>query len=177
MPAALMMARLSAAVGLRLQAEADPARVVAQLNQDCCASSPEGSFITFLLALVDGERHEVTAVNAGHPGLLVRRADGRMEVVAKEQAGLPLGITAGESFSPVKTPLGPGDVVVLYTDGIAEAMDVDERQIGFGRLQEALASAPSGAPAVGEAILAAVRRHAGGHPPSDDMTLLCFGFA
>jgi sigma-B regulation protein RsbU (phosphoserine phosphatase) len=77
----------------------------------------------------------------------------------------------------VKTPLGPGDVVVLYTDGITEAMDADERQFGFPRLQEALASAPGGAPAVGEAILAAVRRHVGGHPPSDDMTLLCFGGA
>jgi serine phosphatase RsbU (regulator of sigma subunit) len=177
MPAALMMARLSAAVGLLLQAEADPARVVGQLNQDCCASCPEGRFITFLLALVDGERHEVTAVNAGHPGLLVRRADGRMEVVAQEQAGPPLGITAGESFAPVKTPLGPGDVVVLYTDGITEAMDLDERQFGMRLLQEALASAPGGARAVGEAILAAVRRHVGGHPPSDDMTLLCFGGA
>jgi serine phosphatase RsbU (regulator of sigma subunit) len=99
MPAALMMARLSAAVGLRFQAEADPARVVGQLNQDCCASCPEGRFITFQLALVDGERHEVTAVNAGHPGLL-RRADDRIEVVAQEQAGPPWELPPGSRLHP-----------------------------------------------------------------------------
>jgi serine phosphatase RsbU (regulator of sigma subunit) len=175
MPAALMMARLSSAVGLRLQAEADPARVVGQLNNDCCATCPEGRFITFLLALVDGERHEVTVVNAGHMGLLVRRWDGRVELIAQEQAGVPLGVAAGEAFVPEQTSLGPGDVVVLYTDGINEAMDVKGKQFGMRRLQEVLASAPSGVPAVGEAILAAVRRHAAGCPPSDDMTLLCFG--
>jgi serine phosphatase RsbU (regulator of sigma subunit) len=177
MPAALIMARLSSAVGLRLQAEPDLARVVGQLNEDCCATCPEGRFITFLLALVDGERHEVTAVNAGHLGLLMRRADGRVEVFGQEQAGVPLGITAGESYVPVQTPLDQGDVVVLYTDGINEAMDGDGRQFGVRRLQEVLASAPGGAPAIGEALLAAVRRHAAGEPPSDDMTLLCFGRA
>jgi phosphoserine phosphatase RsbU/P len=64
---------------------------------------------------------------------------------------------------------------VLYTDGITEAMDVEERQFGLQRLQEALASAPSDAAPAGEAILAAVRGHADDHPQSDDMTLLCFG--
>jgi serine phosphatase RsbU (regulator of sigma subunit) len=177
MPAALMMARLSSAVGLRLQAEADLARVVAQLNDDLCATSPEGGFITFLLALLDGERHELTAVNAGHMGLLIRRSDGRIEVIAQEQAGLPLGITAGQSFEPVRTSVGPGDVVVLYTDGINEAMDAEERQFGLRRLQEALASAPSDVPSVGKAILAAAAGHVAGHPQSDDMTLLCLGRA
>ena len=177
MPAALMMARLSAAVGLRLQAEADLARVVGRLNDDSCATGPEGCFITFLLVLLDGERHELTAVNAGHMGLLIRRSDGRIEVIAQEQAGLPLGIVAEQSFEPVRTPIGPGEIVVLYTDGIHEAMDVEERQFGLRLLQRALASAPSDAAAAGEAILAAVRGHVADHPQSDDMTLLCFGRA
>jgi serine phosphatase RsbU (regulator of sigma subunit) len=164
-------------VGLRLRAEADLTQVVRQLNDDSCATCPEGRFITLLLAVLDGERHELTAVNAGHMGLLIRRSDGRIEVIAQEQAGLPLGVTAGQSFEAVQTPVGPGDVVLLYTDGITEAMDVEERQFGLRRLQEVLASAPGDAAAVGEAILASVRGHVADHPQGDDMTLLCFGRA
>jgi phosphoserine phosphatase RsbU/P len=157
MPAALLMARLSSEVGLRLQAGGDPARVVAQLNDDLCGTRTEGRFVTFLVVLVDGERHELTAVNAGHMGPLIRRSDGRLEVIAGEQAGPPLGVTAALSYAPGQTRIGPGEVVVLYTDGITEAMNVEGRQFGLGPLREALASAPGGAPAGG-------RGHPGGCP-------------
>jgi phosphoserine phosphatase RsbU/P len=177
MPAALMTARLSSQVGWLLQAGGDPARVVARLNDDLCATRTEGRFVTFLLVLLDGERHELTLVNAGHLPPLIRRSGGRVEAIGKGQAGLPLGIDAGQPYEAVRTSLGPEDVVVLYTDGINEAMDREDRQFGFERLREALASAPGGACAVGEAILAAVRRHVAGHPQGDDMTLVCFGRA
>jgi sigma-B regulation protein RsbU (phosphoserine phosphatase) len=75
----------------------------------------------------------------------------------------------------VRAGVGPGEVVVLYTDGITEAMDVEGRQFGLGRLREVLASAPGEAPAVGQAILAAVRCHVIGHAQSDDMSIVCFG--
>jgi phosphoserine phosphatase RsbU/P len=177
MPAALMMARLSSQVGLLLQAGGDPARVVAQLNDDLCAARTEGRFVTFLLVLLDAERHQLTLANAGHMPPLIRRSEGRIEAVGKGQAGVPLGIDAGQPYEAVRTALGPGDVVVLYTDGINEAMDREDRQFGFERLREALASAPPGTEAVGGAILAAVRRHVAGHSQSDDMTLVCFGRA
>jgi serine phosphatase RsbU (regulator of sigma subunit) len=177
MPAALLMTRLSSEVGLLLQAEADPARVVGRLNSDLCATRTEGRFITFLLALLAEERHELTVVSAGHPSPLVRRSGGRVGEIGKEQAGPPLGVSAGQSYEAARAPVSLGDVVVLYTDGITEAMNAEGRQFGFRRLKEALASAPGGAVAAGEAILAAVRRHVGGHPQSDDITLLCFGRA
>jgi serine phosphatase RsbU (regulator of sigma subunit) len=177
MPAALLMARLSSEVGLLLQASTDPAQVVAQLNSNLCATRTEGRFVTLLLVLLDSEQHEWTAVNAGHLRPLARRSDGRIEVITEEQCGPPLGIVAGQLYEPVRTVVGPGDVVVLYTDGITEAMNVDGHQFGLARLKEALASAPSGVPSVGEAILEAVRCHVAGHAQSDDMTLVCFGRA
>jgi serine phosphatase RsbU (regulator of sigma subunit) len=177
MAAALLMARLSSEVGLLLQADADPARVVEQLNSGLCATPTEGRFVTFLLVLLDGDRHELTAVNAGHMGPLLRRSDGRVEVIAEAEAELPLGIKPGVSYPPVRTRMNPGDVAVLYTDGITEAMDGEGHQFGSDRLKEALASAPGGVPGVGETILAAVRRHVGGRTQSDDMTLVCFGRA
>jgi serine phosphatase RsbU (regulator of sigma subunit) len=175
MPAALLMARLSSQVGLLLQADPDPARMVERLNNDLCAPSAGGRFITFLLVLLDGERHELTLVNAGHMPPLIRCAEGRIEAIGEGQGGPPLGIDPGQSYEAVRTSLGPGDVVVLYTDGINEAMDREDRQFGFERLKEAVALAPSDAPAVGQAILDAVRRHVAGHAQSDDLTLLCFG--
>jgi serine phosphatase RsbU (regulator of sigma subunit) len=164
-------------VGLLLQADPDPARVVGQLNRGLCAARIGDRFITLLLVLVDGDRHEMTVVSAGHMAPLVRRSDGRIEEVGKAEAGLMLGVDAGQSYEPVRASLGPGDVVVLYTDGVTDAEDPDGRWLGSGRLREALASAPGGAPSVGEAILGAVRRHAAGGAQSDDMTLVCFGRA
>jgi serine phosphatase RsbU (regulator of sigma subunit) len=177
MPAALLMARLSSSVDLLLRAGGDPAWVVAQLNDDLCATRAEERFVTFLLAVVDGERHELTAVNAGHWCPLIRRSDGRVEMIGREQAGIPLGVESGTQYAPVRTGIGPGEVVVLYTDGITEAMDIGNRQFRLERLQEVLVSAPGESPAVGQAILAAVRNHVAGHTQSDDMTLVCFGRA
>jgi hypothetical protein len=71
------------------------------------------------------------AVNAGNMGPLIRRSDGRVEAIGERQGGLPLGIDAGQSSEAVRTSLGSGDVVVLYTDGINEAMDREDRQFGF----------------------------------------------
>jgi serine phosphatase RsbU (regulator of sigma subunit) len=177
MPAALLMARLSSEVGLLLQADPDPARVVGQLNRGLCAARIGDRFITLLLVLVDGDRQEWAAVSAGHMAPLVRRSDGRIEEVGKAEAGVPLGLTEGTAYEPVRGSLGPGDVMVLYTDGVTDAEDPDGRRFDPGRLREALASAPGGAPSVGEAVLGAVRRHAAGRAQVDDMTLVCFGRA
>src|SRR3954454_10832382 len=93
MPAPLLMARLSSEVRLRLQTEPDPARVVERLNDDLCAGRTGERFITFLLVWLDPLRHELTVVNAGHMGPLVRHSDGRVEMIGEERAGPPLGIT------------------------------------------------------------------------------------
>jgi serine phosphatase RsbU (regulator of sigma subunit)/pSer/pThr/pTyr-binding forkhead associated (FHA) protein len=175
MAAAILMARFSSEVGLQLQFEPDPCRVVDQLNRNLCASRTEERFITFLLAVLDGEHHELTVVNAGQTAPLIRRFDGRIEVVGKRESGLPLGIVEERDYEPVKTSLNPGDVVVLHTDGVNEAMDNGGDLFGLENLMQTLANAPAEVVKVGESILDAVRRHAAGCPQSDDITLLCFG--
>jgi serine phosphatase RsbU (regulator of sigma subunit) len=174
MPAALLMARLSSEVRLLLQARADPVRVVEGLNRGLCEANT-GRHATFLLAMLDGRRHDLTVVNAGHMGPMVRRADGTIEVIGQEQNGLMLGVSEGAGYGAVTSSIGPGDVVVLYTDGVSEAMSPGGRRFGVERLRRALASPPPGAGPAGEAIREAVRRHAAGRDQSDDITLLCFG--
>ncbi|HEV3122451.1 MAG TPA: GAF domain-containing SpoIIE family protein phosphatase, partial [Isosphaeraceae bacterium] len=174
MPAALIMARLSSEVRLLVQAEQDPSRVVEALNRNHYASGTD-KFITFLLVALDAERHELTVVNAGHMGPLIRRADGRIEEIGSDWGGLPLGIVKAQTYRACTVPIHVGDVAILYTDGVSEAMDLDERQFGIVRLTRAIAAARPGAGATQEAILAAVRDHAGGRDRYDDITLLCFG--
>jgi phosphoserine phosphatase RsbU/P len=175
MPAALLMARLSSEVRLLIQTELDPARVVDRLNRDLCVSRTDERFITFLLVLLDGERHELTVVNAGHMGPMIRRSDGRIEVIGEEQSGPPLGIMEDRVYEAMITSVSPGDVVLLYTDGVTEALDNEGRLFGIELLKQTLATAPSEVEKVGESILNAVRHHVAGRTQSDDITLLCFG--
>jgi serine phosphatase RsbU (regulator of sigma subunit) len=175
MAAALLMARLSSEVGLLLQIESDPVRIVERLNRNLCASRTEERFITFLLALLDSELHEFTVVNAGHMAPMIRRAGGRVEVIGEEESGPPLGIMEDRVYEAVSTSINPGDVVVLYTDGVNEAMDDQGRLLGIEVLKQTIATAPTEVGKVGESILDAVGRHAAGCTQSDDITLLCFG--
>jgi len=75
----------------------------------------------------------------------------------------------------VSTSINPGDVVVLYTDGVNEAMDNAGRLFGVERLKQPIPTASTEVGTAGESILDAVRRHAAGCTQSDDITLLCFG--
>jgi serine phosphatase RsbU (regulator of sigma subunit) len=175
MPAALLMARLSAEVGLLLQMEPDRALIVERLNRNLCASRTEDRFITFLLLVLNAERHEMTVVNAGHMAPMIRRFNGDIEVIGRELAGPPLGIMEDHQYEAVTASVSPGDVALLYTDGVNEALNKEGRLFGMKRLTETLANAPSGVAGVGQSILDAVRHHAAGCDQSDDITLLCFG--
>jgi serine phosphatase RsbU (regulator of sigma subunit)/pSer/pThr/pTyr-binding forkhead associated (FHA) protein len=174
MPAALLMARLSAVVRLFTLTMSDPARIVERLNRDLCHRATGERFITFLLVLVDAESHRLCVVSAGHSGPIIRRGDDRLEIVGEGQAGPPLGINEGAVYSASGVSIEPGDLVLLSTDGLIEAMDASGRCFGIDRVQQTFQGAPRGATKVGEAILRAVRRHASGCPQSDDITLLCF---
>jgi serine phosphatase RsbU (regulator of sigma subunit) len=176
MPAALLMSRLSSEVRLLLLTEPDLIQLVERLNRDLCRSKVADRFITFLLAILDTDRHELALVNAGHMPPLIWRAAGRVEEIGVERSGTPLGIDPDASYQLQTVPLGAGEILVLYTDGITEA-GTDQEGGGFGieRLAQALAQAPPGVGPAGAAILEAVRRHHAGRDQFDDMTLICLG--
>jgi serine phosphatase RsbU (regulator of sigma subunit) len=174
LPAALLTAKLSAEIRLFLQGQTDPARVVTRLNHQLCENGVLDMYITFLLAMLDITSHRLLLVNAGHPCPLIRRHDGRIEVFGKEQSGLPLAIQDWE-YETAETTLDPGDVVILYTDGVTDAYNPRNERFGDAGLHSMLIKAPAGPAAAGAMLVQQVRAHAAGRSQFDDITMVAFG--
>ena len=140
-----------------------------------CNAEFDFRFVTLVFTELDPRSHRLTVASAGHPCPLVRRYGGGIEEIGRAESGTPLGIEDGGTYSSITVTLEPGDVVVLYSDGVTDARDRRDKPFGEQRLRDALAQAPQGVAAAGEAILAAVREHAAGRSQFDDITLVCFG--
>ncbi|WP_165066329.1 SpoIIE family protein phosphatase [Paludisphaera rhizosphaerae] len=175
MPAAILMAGACPEVRLLARAGFPPDEVLPYVNKSCCDSGVANRFITMLMAEVDPATHRLTLASAGHPAPLVRRADGRIEALECPGSGPPLGVDRNASYSPSLYDLAPGEVVVLYSDGLVDAVDESGGALGAERLRNTLARTTGGAEEVGEAILRTLGRHLKDRPPLDDVTIVCFG--
>ncbi len=177
MPAALLMSNLQASLHGQVIHPSSVAQVVGLVNDLIVASTDPHMFATFFYGLLDTTKGTFTSTNAGHNPPMVFRADGTLETL--NAGGLLLGMLAGQSYKQETVNLGPGDVVVLYTDGITEAVgpaaDEDDIDAMFGEeALEEVVRRSSHLPATGikEAILDAVSSHTEGVDQSDDITLV-----
>lgn len=175
MAAAKQMARLSTLLRQALVMEPSAEAIVGRVNHDLYHFGDADRFVTLLLGVLDPAQHTLTVVRAGHPAPLIRRASGEIEAVSAARNGLVLGFGTDADYGEVTIEIGPGDVVVFFSDGITEAMDPASRWFGEERLIETIREAAAGPQAVGEAILRAVRSFAAGDLQSDDITLVCLG--
>ncbi|MBN2581398.1 MAG: SpoIIE family protein phosphatase [Pirellulales bacterium] len=172
--ASLLMAKLSAETRFCLASEPQPADAVAKLNRIFCGSGWEDRFVTLVLAVLDPQNHEVVFVNAGHLPPILRRGE-TAAPVAEEIAQLPLGVERATSYEQAAVSLNPGDILVLYTDGITEAMNAADELYGDRRLLVQLTGQPAEVRTLGQGLLDDVRRFVGARPQSDDLCLACFG--
>jgi serine phosphatase RsbU (regulator of sigma subunit) len=106
---------------------------------------------------------------------LVRRVDGRVDVVECPGAGPPLGVESDPAYLPSGMDLASGEVVVLYSDGLVDAVDARDEAFGQARLAQVIARCGGGADEVGESILAAFGKHIQGRAPLDDVSIVCLG--
>ena len=169
--AALLMASLRAAVRA-LWREGHPlARVVSAVNDSLRQTVPENRYATLLLARLETATGELRWVNAGHAGPLVARADGSHEVL--EGTGTILGCFPDARWDEGRTALGPGDVLVLLSDGVLEAARAAASDLSPGRLA-ALVRAHRGASASSllGALQEAVDESLGGERRADDHTFV-----
>jgi len=129
-------------------------------------------FVTFVLAVIDPTTHEVTLANAGHLPPMRRTMRREVQLVARKDSGMPLGITPDQTFREVRFQLDPGDALVFYTDGVTEAMNGRREIYGSRRLRDFVAEAPEGIADVIEGIVSNVETFSEGRAQSDDMCLV-----
>jgi serine phosphatase RsbU (regulator of sigma subunit) len=176
-PAALMMAKASAVCKVALLNHSDDlAAAMNAINREICDASVDATFLTLVLCVINPTAHEVTIANAGHMSPLFRRAGGTIDEPADEAVrGYPLGIDEDFEYQTTSTTLGPGESVVLFSDGISEAMNSREELYTDERIAEQLGrSAGKGPAEIGRVLLDDVRRHTAGCEQSDDISLVVF---
>ena len=174
-PGALIMSRMSSCCQSTMQFVHEVAPAVEAINHHMCANAVEGRFVTYVLTIIDLTTHAMTIVNAGHMSPIIRRADGSLFEFPDETVGVPIGVVDGYPFDVLDFQLEPGDLAVLFTDGVSEAMAPNDDLYTLERLREFILKGPKKADELGKALLADVRRHANGRPQNDDITIMTFG--
>ena len=163
-------------IRINLRERPDLSAAILKANGYLTSNYPADHFATLVYAAFDPMSGEVEYVSCGHPPALLRRADGTVESLLA--GGLPVGMFEGLKVKVRRAHLRPGDVLLLYTDGVTEAVDREAREFGDKRLIDLL-SAEKCACATDwtGCVNAAVRAFADGQPQFDDVTCLAIAHA
>ena len=172
-PAALFMAlsRIVVRVNATWYGE-KPAQAIHDANNLIAADSKAGMFVTLFYGILDHTSHTFTYVNAGHnPPIVFHSHDGSFSELAA--TGIAMGVITDAEYAALENPLAVGDVIVLYTDGITEAMNAREDMFGETRLYDVIRQLKGlRAEEILAKILTAVKEFTGDYPQSDDITLM-----
>jgi serine phosphatase RsbU (regulator of sigma subunit) len=171
-PASILMAGVQSGLHALLAAFTDPAEISWNLNRLLCRRTPGDRFVTFFLGMIDGSSGAFSYCNAGHdPPLLIRRSG---DVEELRDGGLVLGVLEEAAYEAGSGTLEPGDMLLLYTDGITETpLEGDGPEFGRERLARCAAEG-LGLPAeqVMNRILRRVGDYRGEADQHDDLTLV-----
>jgi len=171
-PAALFMAVAMTLLRSMARQGHAPQEILRQLNDELLEQNPRGMFVTLQCMLFDLAARTVTCASAGHHGA-IRVMPGETPRAVFTTAGRVLGLMPAEAIVGETLQLEAGETLVLFTDGVSEAFDVNEELFGEERLLEHLQDfAGRTASETTMSVLEAVRRHATGAKQSDDITVL-----
>ena len=175
-PGALIMSRMNSCVRSTMKHVYDVETAINAINDHMCDSAVEGRFVTYVLAILDPESGAICISNAGHMPPVIRRADGSLETFDDEDlVGPPIGVVDGYPYEIEGKTLEKGDLMVLVTDGVDEAMDPDGNFYTAERMLEFVRTGPATAEEMATSLLADVRSHANGRPQNDDITIMVLG--
>jgi sigma-B regulation protein RsbU (phosphoserine phosphatase) len=171
-PAALLMARVTALFRAIAPGETGPDGILRELDLRLSQGNDACMFVTAACGVLDGETGELRYASAGHEPPVLRRADGTTVVLAPE-GGPALGLDGNGAYPVWTGRLAPGDALVLCTDGVTEAFDVAGDAFGLERLRRVVADTPADAlRSLPDRLVDAVERFAAGGGPRDDLALL-----
>ena len=174
-PAALFMMAAKIILANNAMMGLSPAQVLAATNSSVCASNPEEMFITVWFGILEISTGRLTAANAGHEYPVLKQGD-RFELF-KDRHGLVLGAMDGVKYKEYTIQLSPGDKIYLYSDGVPEATDSNNKLFGTDRMLEALNQRPeSSARNILADVQEAVDEFVGTAEQFDDLTMLCLEY-
>ena len=168
--AAIFMAMAKTVIRERLMAGLSPAASLEQTNDELCGQNPEGLFATAFAAVMDIPTGEVVCANAGHnPPVLLSASP----ALLTPPPGIALGLYRHEKLEDITFRLGPSEGILLYTDGVTEAVSPRKEFFGTQRLLETLKTdGPRSAGDMLTRVREAVSSFRGGGEPFDDMAIL-----
>ncbi len=171
-PAALFMMSSRTLLKGAAIGTSDPGEALREVNELLYEENETMMFVTVLYSIYDPETGTLTYSNGGHDAPLLVRSDGTSELLPLT-GGVALGVAPDFEFPSQSVQLEAGDTVVLYTDGVTEAMNGEGEQFGVSRMHEVFAAnPPENSEQAARAMFDAVRDFVGDTPQSDDITCL-----
>lgn len=175
-PASLIMAMCRSALRSQSRGQLSPAAVLKAVNQQLYPDMKEDMFISMAYVILNRHTGEALLARAGHDAPLIYRAEGHL-VECLNPKGMAVGIDGGGVFdrfcNDFAFRFGAGDLLLLYTDGLTEALDAEGAEFGVERLTgELLESAKDGAVETLHRLARSVRTFAGNQSQHDDITLI-----
>jgi serine phosphatase RsbU (regulator of sigma subunit) len=165
----LRMAMLKSALLILVEETRDPAEILRRLDGVVRSNGESRFFVTATLGLFNLKTGVLRLTNAGHPPTYVVRGAEVEEILLPSS---PLG-GLGQSYASAATTLAPGESAVFLSDGLIEATNSGDEPFGYDSVVRILAGSPGeSAVEIRNRLLAAVERHAAGHPAGDDRTLM-----
>ena len=173
-PAALLAALTQGSLAAQTAVAPGPADALSRLNSALVRRAIEGRYVTLFYAWLDPDG-TLTFCNGGHnPPFLV---DGSGAVRRLETGGMPMGLFDGMPFAEESVRMRPGDFLVLFSDGVSEALDPAGAEFEDRRILESIAGAPGReAPVQMEHLLSNVKRFTAGAPRNDDVTVVVVAY-
>jgi PAS domain S-box-containing protein len=171
-PGALMMAVSKTLIKSRASDDDEPASILTHVNDELSQDNKSSMFVTVFLGVINVKSGEIVYTNAGHNPPFIRRHDGTLEKVDAFH-GPVIGAMPGLPYQQDSDTLHPGDIILLYTDGVTEAFSEDEQLFSEERLESLLQSESlDSAESIVTGTIEEVARFSGEAEQSDDITLL-----
>lgn len=176
-PAAVVMAVTKALLISHTARESDPAVAIGKLNAELCRVIKTGEFVTMSYTVLDLATRTLTYANAGHHNPILVRKGQPQPIMLKNKMGFPLVIDPDNPLDTLSIQLEPGDRVLIYTDGIVEAVNPQNDMYGGQRLKDVCVATAATTPNLAawiDAVLADLTTFCAGEPLRDDVTTLAF---